>query len=346
MLSREIEIYDLDGAHLAAWLGLLVPPGVGEPSWAILFIESPHRVVHAVRAGTGAVDPATVRLSGTAPADLAQARRALGVGFLAVLTINALGRLQAEIDRRLRLDDDYPGQCLAILRALKQQSGAGIWTEPRVLDLIPPLAQEPLQRTFELLVPNRSAIMAYVFDARPPEVHASVIAVVEDGDISLVTTHLGIADALPGPALARSWRAQTGRVLSLVEERYASPSIGLFADRAALQRILVGPSDQLSREMTAGRVVFDPAPAWLRGLLGGAQLAAFATRSARNLARLVPSSARRAAADLAQSAQERLKSAGAHPFALLGFDPLDLWHRVRAYYRPSGAGSTRPGETR
>ena len=29
-----------------------------------------------------------------------------------------------------------------------------------------------------------------------------------------------------------------------------------------------------------------------------------------------------------------MKDSGAHPFALLGFDPLELWQRVKHYYRP------------
>ena len=346
MLSPRVEMYDLDGGHLAHWLELLLPPAAGEALWAAVFVDAERRVVHAVRAGEGALDPSTVELGGTGPAELAAARRALGVGLLAVIEVGALARLHAEVDGRLRLDDDYPAQCLSILRALRHMNGAGIWLEPRILELIPPLAPEPLARTFELLVPD-GALVAYVFDSRPPDVHASVIAVVERGDISLVTTHLGLADAMPGPVLARSWRKQTDRLLSLVAERYARPSIGLFAERAAWRRILVGRSDQLAAEIAAGHVVFDPAPAWLRGLLGGAQIAALATRGARNLARFVPPQARRAASGLAQSAQERLRSAGAHPFALFGFDPIELWHQLRGYYRPdSGAGSTRSGETR
>lgn len=339
---------DLDGRHLANWLALLVPPGAGQARWAVVFVDENRQAVHAARAGEGAIDPAAARLAGTSPAQLAAARRALGVGFLAVLEVGAMARLFADVERRLRLDDDYPAQLLAALRALRHASGAGVWLDPPLLDLVPPLAPEPLARTFELLVPSDSALLAYVFDARPPDVHASVIAVVEKGEIALVTTHLGLEDALPAAALARAWRTQAARLLALVADRYAPPSIGLFAERSAWDRILVGPSDQLARELAAGHVMLDPAPAWLRGLLGGAQLAALASRSARSLARFVPTSARRAASGLAQSAQERLKSAGAHPFALLGFDPIELWHRMRAYYRPARASSssTRSPETR
>jgi hypothetical protein len=345
MLSRHIEMVDLDGRHLANWLDLLLPPTLGEASWGIVFVEN-GRPVHAVVAGQGRVDPARAALAGSSRAQLAAARRALGVGLLAVLEVDAVARLHEAIDGGLRLDDDYPAQWLTILRALKQ--AGGIRLDPDLLDLIPPLAPEPLARTFELLVPDESTLLAYVFDERPADVFASVIAVVEKRDISLVTTHLALADALPGPVLARAWKKQTDRVLSLVAERWAEPSIGLFVERAAWQRILIGPGDQLSREMSAGNLVIDPAPAWLRGLLGGAQLAALATRSAKSLARFVPSSARRAASGLAQSAQDRLRSAGAHPFALLGFDPIELWRRVQAYYRPGrdSSGSTRSPDTR
>ena len=43
--------------------------------------------------------------------------------------------------------------------------------------------------------------------------------------------------------------------------------------------IITGPSDQLARELNAKRVVIDPAPAWLLGLLGGAAVAAMAGRA-------------------------------------------------------------------
>jgi hypothetical protein len=40
------------------------------------------------------------------------------------------------------------------------------------------------------------------------------------------------------------------------------------------------------------------------------------------------------ASDLATSAQEAIRDAGAGPFALLGFDPIELWLGLRHYYRP------------
>lgn len=322
MLSPSVAIHDLDGRHLAGWLELFLPPGLPAARYAVVFLAADRSVAHVVASGRGALD---VPFTGTAPRELAALRRALDAELVMVLADGAAGRILAEIERALRLEDDYPAQVTAVLRTLKRAGGAGLWLDPPLLDLVPPLSSEALQRTFNLLVPAPSALTAYVFDAR--DVFASVIAVVEDGDIALVTSHLGIEDALPGPALARAWRSEYRRALSLIDERYAAPSIGLFAERAALQRVLAGPGDQLATELGAGTIVIDPAPAWLRGLLGGAQLAAF---TARSLARFVPPAARRAA----QSAQRRFAASGAHPFALLGFDPIALWRQLRRYYRP------------
>ena len=80
--------------------------------------------------------------------------------------------------------------------------------------------------------------------------------------------------------------------------------------------------------------MIDPAPAWLIGLIGGATVAAVAQRGATALANLLPTAARERAAGLAVRARAAMKDAGAHPFGLLGFDPIELWHAVRAYYRP------------
>jgi hypothetical protein len=81
-------------------------------------------------------------------------------------------------------------------------------------------------------------------------------------------------------------------------------------------------------------VIIDPAPAWLLGLLGGAAVAAMANRAGRALASMLPQSTRDMANALKNRAQTAMKESGAHPFALLGFDPLELWARVKHHYRP------------
>jgi len=138
---------------------------------------------------------------------------------------------------------------------------------------------------------------------------------------------------VPEASFARDWQKGYKRVLDAVEERYAKPSLALFVERATLMGILTGPSDQLARDLNAKRVVIDPAPAWLLGLLGGAAVAAMAGRAAKGIAAMLPQSARDAASALAQRAQAAMKESGAHPFALLGFDPIELWSRLKHFYR-------------
>ena len=98
-------------------------------------------------------------------------------------------------------------------------------------------------------------------------------------------------------------------------------------------RVMTGPTDQFARELNAKRVVIDPSPAWLLGLLGGAAVAAVAGRAASALAQMLPQGARDRASAFVATARDAMKESGTHPFALLGFDPLELWARLRHFYR-------------
>jgi len=225
-------------------------------------------------------------------------------------------------------------QGLIILRALKKQAGKTVWTEPPLLDLLPAPAYEPLQRTFDLLVPDRSAMVAYVIEDDRRRVHASIIAVKARGDITRAATHRAIDDVISEADLARDWHKSYRRVLEAVEERFAKPSLAVFVERSTLLGVLTGPSDQLARELNAKRVVIDPAPAWLLGLTGGAAVAAMAGRAASALASMLPQATRDRASALASRARDALNNSSANPFALLGFDPIELWSRLKHHYRP------------
>jgi hypothetical protein len=244
-----------------------------------------------------------------------------------------IGEIAAEIEAALRLDQDAVEQALVALRACKRRAGRGIWSAPALLELVPAPAYDGLQRTFDLLVPDDSALVAYVIDDDRRAVHASIIAVKQRGQITRAATHRAIAREVPEAALAATWESAYERVLAAVETRFARPSIALFVERAALLRVMTGPADQLGRELDAGRLVIDPAPAWLYGLLGGATVATVAARGARALASMLPAAARERAADLAQRAQTAFRESGAHPFSLLGFDPIELWARLQRFYR-------------
>jgi hypothetical protein len=342
VLSPELALADLDARHWRNGWRLLVPPRVlQQPRWALVIVDgTPDRVRKVIVAGhdaRGSLDleaAGSPRLASGSARDLEAFARALDVGAVIVIDRGLVRRLSVEIEGALRLDQDGAAQALHALRVLKKHSGRGIWTEPPLLDILPAPATEPIQRTFDLLVPDRSALVAYVIEDDRSRVHTSIIALKDGGDITRAASHRAIADLVSEPTLARDWRQGYKRVLDAVEERFARPSIALFLERATLLEILTGPSDQLARALNAKRVVIDPAPAWLLGLLGGAAVAAVAGRAGRALAAMLPQSTRDRASAFAQRAQSAMKESGAHPFALLGFDPVELWAQLKHHYRP------------
>jgi len=334
VISPELELSHLDARHWRNGWRLLVPPRVLDaPSWALVVVDgAPSNVIAIVIAGRGQIDPATAPLASTL--ELEAYAKKLGVAAVIVVDRNLIAELSKEIEGTLRYDMDGIAQALVAVRALKKHAGHGVWTEPPLLDMLPTPAYEPIQRTLDLLIPDHSAILAYVVEDDRSRVHTSIIATKEEGDFTRAATHRAIADLVSESVLARDWGQNYKRVLAAVEDRFAKPSIGVFLERATLMKILTGPSDQLARELNAKRVVIDPAPAWLLGLLGGAAVAAMAGRAAQALANMLPQATRDRASALAHRAQTAMMESGAHPFALLGFDPLELWQRLKHYYRP------------
>jgi antitoxin (DNA-binding transcriptional repressor) of toxin-antitoxin stability system len=330
VLSSELDLAHLDARQWTNWWRLLVPPRVlAQPAWALAILES-GRLIKLIVTGKGSLDPLPA-FPGTK--SLAAFARTLGVEAVVAVERDIVAKLSAEIEGALRFDMDYAEQGLVALRAVKKHAGHGIWTEPAILDILPAPSYEPLQRTFDLLVPDRSALVVYIIDDDRTRIHASIIAVKDGGDIVRAGTHRAIADLVPETSFARDWQKQQKRVLQAIEERFAKPSIAVFLERATVMRILTGPSDQLARELNAKHVVIDPAPAWLLGLLGGAAVAAMAGRAASALASMLPQSARDRGRAIAGRAKDALQNSGASPFALLGFDPLELWSRVKHFYR-------------
>ena len=332
MLSSELALTDLDARHWKNWWRLLTPPRMLGPSrWALAILDR-GTLTHLIVRGEGA--RAIVPLPGLHARALAQYAQTLGVAAVIAIERRVIAELSLEIEAALRLDQDPIAQGLVALRALKKHAGNGIWTEPPLLELLPAPAYDPLQRTFDVLVPDRSAMLAYVVEDDRSRIHTSIIAVKAHGDVVRAATHRAIDDLVPEAAFAQRWDSDFRRVLEAVEQRFARPSIALFIERATLMRVVTGPSDQLARELNAKRVVIDPAPAWLLGLLGGAAVAAMAGRAATAIASMLPPATRERASALASRAREVIKESGASPFALLGFDPIELWSQLKHHYRP------------
>jgi hypothetical protein len=328
VLSPELELADLDARHWNNWWRLLAPPRVIErPRWALAILDE-GRVIKLVIAGEGArgsIDPDTVQLPVRGWA------QKLGVGAVIAIERGVAGELSAEIEGALRMDMDLAAQGLVALRALKKRAGHGVWTEPPLLELLPAPSIEPIQRTFDLLIPDRTALVAYVVEDDRSRIHSSIIAVKDHGDIVRAATHRAIDDLVPDLAFARDWHKGHARLVSAIEERFAKPSLVMVTERKSVLDVMTGPSDQLAREINAKRMIIEPAPAWLLGLLGGAAVAAMAGRAASALASMLPQAARDRASQIASKAREVAMHAG--PFAALGFDPIELWSQLKQFYR-------------
>jgi hypothetical protein len=328
VLSSELELADLDARHWNNWWRLLAPPRVlDSPRWALAILDE-GRVIKLVIAGEGArgsIDPDTVKLPVRGWA------KALGVSAVIAIERGVAGELSAEIEGALRMDMDIVAQGLVALRALKKRAGHGVWTEPALLEVLPAPTIDPLQRTFDLLIPDRSALVAYVIEDDRSRIHSSIIAVKDHGDIVRAGTHRAVDDLVPEVAYARDWHKGHARLVSAVEERFAKPSVVMIAERKAVLDVMTGPSDQLAREINAKRMIVDPAPAWLLTLLGGAAVAAMAGRAASALASMFPQSARDRASAIASKARDVVSHTG--PFAALGFDPIELWLQLKQFYR-------------
>jgi hypothetical protein len=330
VLTDDPDIAWLDRRHLYNWWRLALPPGLDrEARFSIVVIDN-GKLVHAIRSGEGALQLEEVPFTGTKRGQRIQLMKALLVEGLLILERDALTDLFEAMERGLRASDDFATQGVGLWQCLRKSEG--IWSEPPLLDLIPPLRSEALQKTFNFLVPNDSSLAAYVIDDDERNVHCSVIAVKQKGKICTATMHPAIRDLVTERELSRSWRDHYKRVNQALTSRFAKPSIAVFVERKAVHRILRGPADQLARELRNKNVIVDPAPLWLQGLLGGATVAAAATQSAKRMARFLPKGARRMAGDLAAGAQDRIKTSSANPFAKLGFDPIELMQQLRGFY--------------
>lgn len=339
MLSADVQLIDIDGGHWVNWYRLLMPPKLRNgPRVALLLLERsvPTVVVSKVVVrGRGAVPLERVTLASTSRGELERVGRELDVDAVVAVERAVIPAIFQAVERDLSVGHDFVAQLLVCLRVLERYRGKGIWSSPPILELIPPLSYDALRRTFDMLVADRTSMLAYVFEDDGSDVHASIIALERDGHLDLVSTHMGVEDEIAGPDLARDWRKQHQRLTRVVGERYGKVALAVLLERATFERVLVGPPDQLAREINLGNVVLDPAPAWLLGLLGSATMAAVAGRGAKVLASMLPSRARKMATNLAQSAQQVMRESGAHPFALLGFDPIELWHQLRRLYQPA-----------
>ena len=101
-----------------------------------------------------------------------------------------------------------------------------------------------------------------------------------------------------------------------MEGRLARPHVALFATLDAWREIVGPDPGSLARQVASRGAILDPAPPWALALAGVGAMAGVAQEASRLFGRFVP----QAVKDTARAIS---------PFAALGFDPIDLFTRIR-----------------
>jgi hypothetical protein len=267
VLSPDVRIADVDGAHWANLLSLFrVPEGarpVRKEGTLLVFVQGKD-VKRAIRTGHGPIPAHDVDWRGPAT-PLTPIRRRLHCSRIVVIDEGALPRLFRDAENLLSPDQDFAAQVLDLLRAVKMRVGAGVWIDPPIVPMIPTF--EVVQRGFDRLLPDGRTFVLYVMDDAIGVLWSSLILLKERGDVTLLTTHQAVADDV---TLGRAWRRDYRHVLTAVRDRIGPPHIGVFLSIDAARRVIHGPWGSLVREMARRHAVVDPAPAMFLGLLGGA----------------------------------------------------------------------------
>ncbi len=239
-----------------------------------------------------------------------------------VLESGALEWIFEELGERLRPEDDFTMQILALMTLAREQLERGaieIW--PRRLSGVPIPRAATVERTFDAVCPPGKAILLGLFER--DELWTSLcLRRGKDG-----------FDWLLGPAAIRSdlgllsgdFRRDQRHLARAVASHVGPLSLGCYADVHTFRRLLVDPTPGAWAMAVAVReVVLYPAPAGMM-LPIGLDVGRAAWRALRDVAaRIDPTGILDPAFTMVRDA-----AFGGRPFeASLGFEPLDLLRRL------------------
>ncbi|MSP63434.1 MAG: hypothetical protein EXR72_24440 [Myxococcales bacterium] len=310
MISPQLRIDHIDPAAWRHAFRLLTPPSrapgakrPGQPP-LLLFVEE-GVCVKAIRPGIGRVDPAVFRWAGAW--SLGRIRREAGAPLAIAVEGDALERIAGAIDSRIRAGDDYVAQLLEAARALRAEVGKGVHIDPDLLSVVPIPSYAALQKTWNMLLPDDRSAGLFVFDRG--ELWTSYLVEKRAGELSRITTHAALGVARPDMRRHKE-------LLEAMESRLARPHAAIFATLDAWREIIGPDAGALARQVALRGAIIDPAPPWVIALTGAGAMAGVAQGASRLFGRFVP----QAVKDTARSMS---------PFAALGFDPIDLFTKIR-----------------
>jgi hypothetical protein len=267
MLAPDVRVFDVDAAHWRRILSLFSHPlpSVGtHPSKApvVLFLEE-GRVLKALRIGEGPI----ARPEWLGPELLPELCKELNASWIAAVELRALSSLLAEVEGQWQFGDDYLVEGLRWAQAVRSRLGDGIHIFPKPFEGVPIPPLEVWRRFFDVMLPDGTCAAFYLFDG--PEVWASLIVGKDKGQIDLITTHEALR---PAPPLDE-WRRDARSISGAIARQLRPVHVAFFANHSDWNA-LTAQKERLSlaRALSEGKALFEPAPPWLRAMMGAGWL--------------------------------------------------------------------------
>jgi len=280
----------------------------------VIVLDDRERVLKAMHTKLGRVKGLTYE----GPDALAQMAERWGASACVVLREGVVEEITERVAKRVERGDDYVAQCLAIARAVREMSEAGLLLSwPPTLDGVPVPTMGMVRRALDSVLPDGHAMVAVVWSGSSP------------WTAMVLRRRAGMIDLIAGPDLLARWTGPLGgdwrrdyRVIGEAVERAVAPvHLGLFTEVSTLRHLLRDYDPGAWAQAVAVRdVIVHPMPPYVTVALGADTLRLAAQISARwlggidALSQLAPIGRylRAQVAEVASVSQT------------LGFDPLKL----------------------
>ncbi len=348
MISRDLQVDQIDPQHFANLWRLMHPPTGGDPEPRIwgplaqifsapapdpdslsalsprlpaLVLFTGRRVVRVIQVGGGVLPHAELR--SPSQADLKAFRVAHELPFIAAVDLEALPRLWAEAQRKVKLEDDLVAQELCMLRVFQGALGRQVLVEPQLMGSMPLPTYAMLQNAFDHMLPDGRSFVFYLVDQG--RIWTSLIAVKKGGDIVRVTSHAAIAREVRFSSI----RSDAKAVNSAVAQHLAPPHIGIYLPLRIWHELVAGDRSAIARALANRQAILDPAPKWLLAIVGAGAMAEVATRS-MHLAGKLLSATKLGSRFLPDGGKaKKLVQRAANPLEMIGLDPWEMlrWSR-------------------
>ena len=263
MLSANINVQDIDGAHWRRFLSLLSHPlpsiGAHPAKMPVILLIEKNTLQKALRIGEGVL----TGVSWSGPDSLPSLHKTLNASWVLAIEVEALSALLQEFEAQWRFGQDIAADTLDYLHLLRTKLGHGFYLYPRPFANLPIPPMEVWKRFVDLLLPDGQCVAFYVFEHQ--QIWTSFIMGKQGGEIDLLTTHEALR---PAPPMEQG-RTDARPLVNAISKQIRPVHIGLFAERSVWLSLLAsGSRTAFASAVSEGTVLLDPAPSWLRGLLG------------------------------------------------------------------------------